>query len=835
MTGIAARLALAGLAALLPGEAWSTAVYTSQDGQRQFDVARCDNFFGRAPDGTAAQRDCKSNWKVLDNFQPDQLADDVWYTSSSDPDVTRTNHLVCNQQHGVCDAIQELQSNSAECDALYTGCRSALRHLHAMMFNKSPQTTAGPEQVCNNFARKSVRGFFHDFMSNQIDGSILSEHNISINFGLCRWTQYVNVLSDHTQCDPGSIIAMAGQLGFKACGVEIWEQDQDVKPYVTLNRGYSCGPNLAAELTDSISGQRLDQFSDIQASANATAMEEFWYATNRHFDRPDGEIEYSAEAGGAAHAIGRVTCQPDGVNTDGNPISFKEGFFHKQRTARTTEKAFYNEAISKMQSTQCDTVGGENRPTGAMRLNTDVWPLVDGETDINPEGGFCGMPTQFLGTVSVGSQHRVPRWFANTENTALDGATPYSAHQPCKEQMSMFIPWELLNMSQVALPSSPALERFRAIAWDGHDRIDSEWDSCEVGCAIPVLENRFCGGAGLSQYDWADPYCDAGISGPDRTCCAAGCGACADVGCSSRPGGDAACCPAEIAAAGRECTSAWDDGCLVPKLGDGAVCSSPDSCSSGSCRGGRCCNPYGQRAGTTACDVSGNAVACAPGYVLDSTVCVDECACSAGTAACSGCGVSAQCESSHYLSAGKCIPKVAVGGVCTAGSQCTSGDCRSGNCCDPSQLKPGCTDCNYRGLCDACSSGYTLCGHVLEGQGQCNVTTSTVTTTFKCGTGGPDTDWPSSDHYNYCGMAPHCPGQRAGCYSTWQIEHSCWVGSIADKYLHDSWYEYCNDKDDHCVDIRIDYTPPEFVGLNTNATTCACGIPARRGHRALAP
>jgi hypothetical protein len=64
-----------------------------------------------------------------------------------------------------------------------------------------------------------------------IDGSILSEHDISINFGLCRWAQYVNVLSDATTCDPGSVIAMAGMLGYEACGVPIWVQDVAVKPF----------------------------------------------------------------------------------------------------------------------------------------------------------------------------------------------------------------------------------------------------------------------------------------------------------------------------------------------------------------------------------------------------------------------------------------------------------------------------------------------------------------------------------------------------------------------------------------------------------------------------
>ena len=143
------------------------------------------------------------------------------------------------------------------------------------MFNQSPLQTE--PQICNNFARKSIRGFFHDFMSNGIDGSILSEHDLSMNFGMCRWAQYINVLSDHTTCDPGSIVAMSGMLGYEACGVKMWTYDTDVHPEVHLGRAYSCGKNIDPELFENATSQRKFQFSDTQASANATAMEEFWY------------------------------------------------------------------------------------------------------------------------------------------------------------------------------------------------------------------------------------------------------------------------------------------------------------------------------------------------------------------------------------------------------------------------------------------------------------------------------------------------------------------------------------------------------------------------------
>ena len=98
-------------------------------------------------------------------------------------------------------------------------------------------------------------------------------------------------------------------------------------------------------------------------------MEEFWYTTNHHFPRGDGEIEYSAEASAAAHAIGRVTCQPDGTDTEGNHIDFSLGFFHKKRdVTKTTEREFYQEALDKIRETQCDDSSGTPRPTHGVRI-----------------------------------------------------------------------------------------------------------------------------------------------------------------------------------------------------------------------------------------------------------------------------------------------------------------------------------------------------------------------------------------------------------------------------------------------------------------------------------
>ena len=430
-------------------------------------------------------------------------------------------HSMCTLQRQVCESTITNHDYSSQCVNTFQNCQQALRHLYIMMFNDDPQQ----EQKCNNFARKSVRAFFHDYMSNGIDGSLLSENDIGMNVGLCRYNQYINVLSDETQCDPGSIIAMSGILGYMACGVELFDVDIDVKPAVRINRPYTCqsntDPNTNPLFDDQ--GERKLQFSDAQLSSNATAMEEFWYAANEyHHGRPDGEIEYSGEAAASAHAIGRVTCAPDGTSHNGYDASqYKLGFFHKSMsTEQELEEQYgnlwfmksktqnvhrlYQQAVDKMSSTQCkyneenDTYEPPNEE--GIRENTN-----DGETNINTEGGLCGMPTQFLGTVRTGGLHRVPRWVSIVQDMSPSWPDYTQYQNDCTVGMKMYIPLELLTIvdnDSINAPTSAALERFREIAWDGLDSIDSAWDSCEIGCDITIDDNKLCGGNGLENFNW---------------------------------------------------------------------------------------------------------------------------------------------------------------------------------------------------------------------------------------------------------------------------------------------------------------------------------------------
>lgn len=514
------------LSLLLTLTSHATYVYTDDDDGMTYDVKDCEILKGK-PKGTPEQINCMENEGILEHW-PDYIR------GSISSNVGRTNEVLCRGQRGICESKYEYMTDlSNGCREMVQGCRSALRHLVEMMMKENKD-----EQVCNNFALKSVRGFFHDYMSSDIEGSVLSENHLDMNVGLCRWTQYINVLSDHTMCDAGSIITMAGYLGYEACGFKLFSADIDVKPYVYLNGGMMCsarttGKDAAPKKTshplfDAVTGQRLEEFDDLTVSASSKSTEDFWCATNPHScatgDRArsdglsDGEVEYAGEATAAAHIIGRVTCPVSGkVAGEGTPPVIHPGFFHLPRGSKAKGvgmkalEEHVNEGYRRFSDTQCadsaDFPGvpssDGNVPPNGVRPSTSSWPLLSGETNLNSIGGLCGMPAQFLKTVRPGGRHRVPRFM----NIAAESR--YNVHtevqkEKCEERhRKMYIPLELLTIrNDVQLPTSPALDRFLAIAYDGIGTITSAWDTCVVGCDIDVSQNRLCGGSGLSNFLW---------------------------------------------------------------------------------------------------------------------------------------------------------------------------------------------------------------------------------------------------------------------------------------------------------------------------------------------
>ena len=61
----------------------------------------------------------------------------------------------------------------------------------------------------------------------------------------------------------------------QACGVPLQELDDSFIPLVKVARGYTCRMNPNPKLADA-AGEKFEMFSDMQTSANSTAMEEFW-------------------------------------------------------------------------------------------------------------------------------------------------------------------------------------------------------------------------------------------------------------------------------------------------------------------------------------------------------------------------------------------------------------------------------------------------------------------------------------------------------------------------------------------------------------------------------
>ena len=166
---------------------------------------REDANYARSARGGAEMTACILHRAVLQPFQ--NTIDFAVNHNSRDA-------YVCGHHKAMCEAIPENLATTPGCSKLYGNCQSALRHLHKMLFNQSPKTTA--PQVCNNFARKSVRGFFHDFMSKHIDGSILSEHSIAINFGQYKQPNWHTAPSKTSLGHSPSVAALLVSLAFAA-------------------------------------------------------------------------------------------------------------------------------------------------------------------------------------------------------------------------------------------------------------------------------------------------------------------------------------------------------------------------------------------------------------------------------------------------------------------------------------------------------------------------------------------------------------------------------------------------------------------------------------------
>lgn len=227
------------------------------------------------------------------------------------------------------------------------------------------------------------------------------------------------------------------------------------------------------------------------------------------------------------------------------------------------------------------------------------------------------------------------------------------------------------------------------------DRGTGSVGSAQTEVFMPLANGTACGNAGVC----ASKVCRSGV------CCATACnGACQACSAATKQSGtgDGTCGPAKSGTdPGNFCT---DQGAMT--CGTNGSCNASGACGfypTGTACAATTCSS-GVQVGTT-CNGSGlcnvnTPVACTP-YVCSGNACAGTCA---GD---TGCIAAAWCQ----VSDGTCQPDQPDGSACTAGSQCTSGACVDGVCCDQ--------PCG--GACQACTAAKKgsgsdgTCGNIRAG------------------------------------------------------------------------------------------------------------------------
>lgn len=149
----------------------------------------------------------------------------------------------------------------------------------------------------------------------------------------------------------------------------------------------------------------------------------------------------------------------------------------------------------------------------------------------------------------------------------------------------------------------------------------------------------------------------------------------------------------------------WCVGCLADRSrhSSSSGCTANVECDSGFCVNGVCCNSACS-GGCDRCDLDGREGVCTT--VSKGSVGSRSCGlhlCSGESGECSiGCESAADCVQGSYCVGGACLARLPIGLVCDSASECESGFCVDGVCCD--------TACD--GACVACSAA---AGGTLDG------------------------------------------------------------------------------------------------------------------------
>lgn len=255
-----------------------------------------------------------------------------------------------------------------------------------------------------------------------------------------------------------------------------------------------------------------------------------------------------------------------------------------------------------------------------------------------------------------------------------------------------------------------------------------------------------------------DSGTDAWVPSPDGTTCT-GPDTCASGFCV-----DGVCCESACEGTCESCTAGVDGRCSPYAAGSDpdseCAVETPESCgSTGVCDGARKCTQYGP---STVCEPS----SCTDGTQTNPHTCDGAGTCAdRGTTVCApftcdgsvcfgNCASDADCTGGTYcvVATGSCEPTLANGTACTAGNQCASGECVDGVCCNGA----------CRGACEACANALT---GVIDG------TCSPVTAATD-----PDDDCSASSATS-CGTTGLCDG--AGTCSLWASGTECGAASCA--------------------------------------------------------
>jgi hypothetical protein len=224
--------------------------------------------------------------------------------------------------------------------------------------------------------------------------------------------------------------------------------------------------------------------------------------------------------------------------------------------------------------------------------------------------------------------------------------------------------------------------------------------------------------------------CDTACDGTCDACSAAKKGSGTDGTCGAIAAGadpDSECADDGAATCKKDGTCNGNHGCRL--YGSGIACGST-TCSSGT-QTGHACNGLGT------CNPS-TSDACSPYVCADTSKCAKTCASDAGCVANSYCAANNTCQADQNK-----------GAICTAASQCTSGNCVDGFCCD--------APCS--GACQACSAAKT---------GGTNGTCKAITLGTDPDGDCPDDGTPSCDRNGVCDGVGACQKYANGtaCGST---------------------------------------------------------------------